>query len=97
MLPHTLTNIEIQKYYQNKSKFNGVYLRNNLPKIKDGTYVINLDECDKSVGNHWIALYVSVDNQHTLIALIELKRKETRDNVLLDPRQRLFNHLNNLL
>ena len=35
-----LTNFEIQKYYQNKPKFNGVYLRNNLPKIKDGAYII---------------------------------------------------------
>ena len=34
-----LTNFEIQKYYQNESKFNGVYSKNNLPKIKDGAYV----------------------------------------------------------
>ena len=34
--PHPLTNFEIQKYYQNEPKFNGVYSRNNLPKIKDG-------------------------------------------------------------
>ena len=39
MPPHSLTNFEIQKYYQNEAKFNGVYSRNNLPKIKDGTYV----------------------------------------------------------
>ena len=44
MSPHPLTNFEMQKYYQNKSKFNVVYSRNNLPKIKDRTYVINLDE-----------------------------------------------------
>ena len=44
MSPHPLTNFEMQKYYQNESKFNGVYSRNNLPKIKDRTYVINLDE-----------------------------------------------------
>ena len=43
--PHPLTNFEIQKYYQNEPRFNGVYSRNNLPnKIKDGAYVINLDE-----------------------------------------------------
>ena len=36
---------------KNERKFNGVYLRNNLPKIKDGTYVINLDEF-KSIGTH---------------------------------------------
>ena len=61
MLPHLLTNFEIQKYYQNEPKFNGVYSRNNLPKIKDGAYVINLDEY-RSIRNHWIALYVNVDN-----------------------------------
>ena len=44
------TNFEIQKYYQNESKFN-FYGRNNLPKIKDGAYVVNLDEY-KSVGSH---------------------------------------------
>ena len=43
MPPHTLKNFVIQKYYQNESKFNGLYSRNNLLKIKDGTYVINLD------------------------------------------------------
>ena len=38
---HPLTNFEIQKYYQNESRFNSVYSRNNLPeKIKDGAYVI---------------------------------------------------------
>ena len=45
MSPHPLTNFEIQKYYQNESRFNGVFSRNNLPKkIKDGAYLINLDE-----------------------------------------------------
>ena len=50
MLPHPLTNFEIQKHYQDEPKFNGVYSRNNLPKLKDGAYVINLDEF-KSVRN----------------------------------------------
>ena len=36
MQPHLLINFEIQKYYQNKPRVNGVYSRNNLPKIKDG-------------------------------------------------------------
>ena len=44
MLPHSLTNFEMQKYYHNGTKFNGVYSRKNLPKIKDGAYVINPDE-----------------------------------------------------
>ena len=59
MPPHPLTNFEIQKYYQNESKFNGVYSRDNLPdKIKDGAYIINLDEYS-DVGTHWVSLYLS--------------------------------------
>ena len=58
---HLLTNIEIQKYYQNEPKFNGVYSRDNLPKIKDGAYVINLDEYS-DIGTHWVALYVHNDD-----------------------------------
>ena len=61
MAPHDLTNFEIQKYYQNKPKFNGVYSRNNLPKIKDGADIINLDDF-KSIRTHWIALYVNGNN-----------------------------------
>ena len=57
MKPHPLTNFEIQKHYQNEPRFNGVYSRDNLPKIKDGAYVINLDECSDT-GTDWVALYV---------------------------------------
>ena len=54
---HPLTNFEIQKYYENEPRFNGVYSRDNLPKkIKDGAYVINLDEYE-DIGTHWIALF----------------------------------------
>ena len=51
MLPHPLSDFEIQKYYENEPKFNGVYSRNNLSKVKDGSYVINLDEYE-SIGTH---------------------------------------------
>ena len=61
MPPHPLTNFEILKYYQKERSFSGAYSRNNLAKIKDGTYVINLDEY-KSWGTQWIALYVTDDN-----------------------------------
>ena len=56
-----MNNFEIQKYYQNKPKFNCVYSRNNLPEMKDGAYVINPDE-NKSIKIQWIALYVNGDN-----------------------------------
>ena len=58
MLPRPLTNFEIQKYYKNEPRFNGVNSRDNLPnKIKDGAYVINLDEYSDR-GTHWVAVYV---------------------------------------
>ena len=56
-------------YYQNEPRFNriafnGVYSRDNLPerspteRIKDGAYIINLDEYS-DIGTHWVALYVN--------------------------------------
>ena len=54
MPPHPLTDFEIQEYYWNETKFNGVHLRNNLPKIEDGACVINLDEA-KLLGTHLMA------------------------------------------
>ena len=48
------TNFEMQKY-QNEPRFNGVYSRDNLSKMKDGAYVINYDEYS-AIGTHWVAL-----------------------------------------
>ena len=62
MPAHPLTNFEITEYYENEPRFNGVYSRNNLPRmIKNGAYIINLDEY-ADVGTHWIALYANVTN-----------------------------------
>ena len=44
MPPHPLTNFEIQKYYENEPRFNGVYSRDNIPRIKDVADVINPDQ-----------------------------------------------------
>ena len=55
--PHPLTNFEIQEYYQNEPRFNGVFSKDNLPNnnnIKNGAYVINLDEYH-DIGTHWVA------------------------------------------
>ena len=57
MPPHPLTNFEILKYYHNQKRSNGVYSRDNLPKIKKWTYIVNLDEYS-DIRTHWIALYV---------------------------------------
>ena len=57
MPPHPLTNFEIINYYKNEPRFNGVYSRNTLPKLKNGAYVVNLDQYADS-GTHWIGLYL---------------------------------------
>ena len=57
MPPHPLTNFETQKYCQNEPRFNGIYSRDNLQKIKDGEYIINLDEYS-DIGTRWVASYV---------------------------------------
>ena len=41
---HPLMNFEIQKVYHNQPKFNGVYLSNNLLKVKNETYIKNVDK-----------------------------------------------------
>ena len=59
MSSHLLTNFEIQKYHQNEPKFNGVYSRNNLSKIKDGIYIMNLKEYE-SIGHNEFVLVNNV-------------------------------------
>ena len=84
MIPaHPLTNVEIEAYYcQNKPKFNGVYIRDNLSKtIKNGAYVINLDEYS-AIETHWIGLYVNNKTANTLIAL-ELSTFQKKSKNLL--------------
>ena len=65
MPSHPLANFEIQKYYENEPEFNGVYSRNNLSKIKDWAYIINLDEFE-SIGTHLMALHVNDNNINLL-------------------------------
>ena len=48
----------VLRIYVKYCRFSGVYSRNNLTKIKDGTYVVNRDEYEE-VGTHWIAFYVN--------------------------------------
>ena len=51
MAPLLLNSFKTQKYYQVERRFNDLYSRNNLPRIKYGVYVINLDE-HESIGTY---------------------------------------------
>ena len=61
MLPHPQTYFGNQRHYQNGANFNGSYLKNNLPKMKDKACTINLEKY-KSIETHWIALYLNSNN-----------------------------------
>ena len=45
-----IISIEIIKYFNYDPRLNGLFLRNSFPRIKDGAYVIILD--DKKVKGH---------------------------------------------
>ena len=53
---------KVSKYYEIDCRFNGVYSKDNISdKIKDGTYVIYLDEYS-DIGTPWIVLYALNNN-----------------------------------
>ena len=54
---HSLINIKITKHFNYKPRFNGVFSRDNLPRIKDGAYVINLDD-KQNKETHWVSLFI---------------------------------------
>ena len=72
MPPYPLTIFEIQMYYKNEPRFNGVFSRNNLSlKIKYESYVINLNEY-VDAGTHWIDLFC---NRNELVFFDSLLKK----------------------
>ena len=85
---HFLTNLEIQKHYQNKTRFNGASSRDNLPdKIKDEAYVIHLDKYT-DIDTHWITLYIN-HNAVTYFHSFGVKNipKETKKSSSIGPQQ----------
>ena len=70
MPPHPLTNFEIQKYYENEPRFNGVFSRDNMStKIKDRAYIINLDEYE-DVDAHCVTLFCNRSELFISIVLV---------------------------
>ena len=55
-----MTKFEIINYFKDVKSFNGVYSRNNLPKLKNGAYLINLDHSENT-GTHYVVVFVMGD------------------------------------
>ena len=41
---HPLNKVEITNYFNYEPRFNDLFSRNNLPRIKDGAFAINIDD-----------------------------------------------------
>ena len=57
VLHHPLSNVKIRKYFSDEPRFNGVVSRDNLPRIKDRVYAINLDD-KQSERTPWVSLFI---------------------------------------
>ena len=57
---HPLSNFEIMDYFKDVKRFNGVFSRDNSPKLKNGVYAINLDH-SKNTGTHWAVILMKKD------------------------------------
>ena len=78
MLPHLLTNFELEKY-QNEPRFNGDFSRKNLPKkIKVGAYIINLDGY-ADVGTYWIALFCNKNEIISIVLVLNMFLKRLKN------------------
>ena len=75
---HSLNTIENTKYFNYESRFNYAYSLDNLPRIKDGAYMINLDE-KQNKRTHWVLLFI---DRCTAVILLEsnmfLKKYQTK-------------------
>ena len=65
---HPLNNIQITNYFNDEPRCNGAFSRNNLPRIKDGAYAINLHD-KNSKGAHWVSLFI---DRNTAVYLVLL-------------------------
>ena len=77
-----MTTFQIQKYYKNEPRFNGVYSRDNLTKIKDEAYVINLDEYS-DIGTHRVSLYVNNNNNNNNNNKNNNNNNNSNNNILI--------------
>ena len=87
MFPHLLTNLKIQRYYQNESRFNGVYSCDNfLDNIRSGAYVVSFDEY-ADFGTHWIVMD-SNGNKITYLIVLESKTFHKKSKF----HRKIYNH-----
>ena len=69
-------------------KFKGVFSRNNLPRIKDGPYSINLDD-KRSKETQWASLFI---DKSKAVYLNSFRIDETSQEVLSKIKDKSITH-----
>ena len=85
-LLHPLCNINITKYFSYKPRFNGVFSRNNLPRIT--VHVINLDG-KKNKEKHWVLLFT---DRNTAVYFNSFGTEYNSQEVLNKIRDKVITH-----
>ena len=80
--------IEITNYFNYETKFNGALSRNNLPRIKEGAYVTNLDD-KKSKTTHWVSSFV---DRNAAVYFDSFGKEYIRNKVLNKMRDKYIIH-----
>ena len=78
----------ITEYFNNEPRFNGVYSKDNLPRIKDETFFINLND-KQSKGTHWISLFI---HKNTVTYFDSFGIKYIPQDVLSKIKHKSINH-----
>ena len=80
---------EVSRYYENDHRFNTAFSKNNLPRIKDGSYVINLN--DTKIKQHTGFHYLFAEIQLHVLVPLELNKIELQ-NVLNKIKDKFVTH-----
>ena len=71
---------KVPKYYEQDCRFNGIFSRNNWPRIKDGAYVINFVD-KNSKGTHWILIFINKNTAIYFEVLNKIRDKSITHNI----------------
>lgn len=67
----SLNNIKITMYFNYEPRFNSIFLRHDLLRLLDGSYVINIDD-SQSKGTYWTSLFI---HKNTAVYLDSLRNE----------------------
>ena len=83
-----MSNIKITKYFNYRHRFNGIFSRDNLTRIKNETFIINIDD-KQSIGAHWVSLFT---DRNTTMYFDSLSIEYIPQEVLIKIKDKSITH-----